>query len=52
MKIRESYLQNGSFVYKQGISITKLEFHLQIGTLGLQTGFSGYYLPPYTVWVT
>lgn len=45
MKIRESCLQTGTFIYKPGISITKQDFHLQTGILGLQMGFSGYYLP-------
>ena len=45
MKIRESCLQTGNFIYKPGISLTKPDFHLQRGSLGLQRGFSGYYLP-------
>lgn len=45
MKIRESCLQTGTFIYKLGISVTKQDFHLQMGSLGLQMGFSGYYLP-------
>ena len=45
MKIRESCLQTGTFIYKPGISITKQDFHLQMGSLGLQMGFSAYYLP-------
>ena len=45
MKIRESCLQTGTFIYKPGISLTKQDFHLQTGSLGLQSGFSGYYLP-------
>ena len=45
MKIRESCLQTGNFIYKPGISLTKTDFHLQRGSLGLQRGFSGYYLP-------
>ena len=45
MKIRESCLQNGIFNYKQGIPITKQDFYLQIGSLGLQTGFSACYSP-------
>lgn len=45
MKIRESCLQTGTFIYKPGISVTKQDFHLQMGSLGLQRGFSGYYLP-------
>lgn len=45
MKIRESCLQTGTFIYKPGISVTKQDFHLQSGSLGLQMGFSGYYLP-------
>lgn len=47
MKIRESCLQTGNFIYKPGISLTKQDFHLQRGSLGLQRGFSGYYLPSY-----
>ena len=47
MKIRESCLQTGNFIYKPGISLTKQDFHLQRGILGLQRGFSGYYLPFY-----
>ena len=45
MKIRESCLQTGNFIYKPGISVTKQDFHLQMGSLGLQIGFSAYYLP-------
>ena len=45
MKTRESRLQNGIFVYKRGISLTKQESHLQNGILGVQTGLSGFYLP-------
>ena len=45
MKIRESSLQTGTFIYKPGISVTKQDFHLQMGSLGLQMGFSVYYLP-------
>ena len=45
MKIRESCLQTGTFIYKPGISVTKQDFHLQMGSLGLQRGFSVYYLP-------
>lgn len=45
MKIRESCLQTGTFIYKPGISVTKQDFQLQMGILGLQMGFSGYYLP-------
>ena len=45
MKTRESRLQNGIFVYKRGISLTKQESHLQNGSLALQTGLSGFYLP-------
>lgn len=48
MKIRESCLQTGNFIYKPGISLTKQDFHLQRGILGLQRGFSGYYLPNVT----
>ena len=47
MKIRESCLQTGTFIYKPGILITKQDFHLQMGSLVLQMGFSGYYLPLY-----
>ena len=46
MKIRESCLQTGTFIYKPGILVTKQDFHLQSGSLVLQMGFSGYYLPP------
>ena len=45
MNIRESCLQTWTFIYKPGISVTKQDFHLQTGILGLQMGFSGYYLP-------
>ena len=45
MKIRESCLQNGSFIYKAGISFTKQDFKLQNGSFGIQTGFSACYLP-------
>jgi len=45
MNIRESCLQTWTFIYKPGISLTKQDFHLQRGSLGLQRGFSGYYLP-------
>lgn len=45
MKMRESCLQTGTFICKLGISVTKQDFHLQTGILGLQMGFSGYYLP-------
>lgn len=45
MNIRESCLQTGIFIYKPGISVTKQDFHLHMGILGLQMGFSGYYLP-------
>ena len=45
MKIWESCLQTGTFIYKQGISVTKQDSYLQSGILGLQMGFSGYYLP-------
>ena len=44
MKIRESCLQNGTFIYKAGISLTKQDFKLQNGTFGIQTGFSACYL--------
>lgn len=49
MKIRESRLQNGSFIYKMGISLTKQDFKLQKETLGLQTGLSDCYLPPFII---
>lgn len=45
MKILESRLQTGTFIYKLGISVTKQDFHLQSGSLALQRGFSAYYLP-------
>ena len=45
MKTRESWLQNGIFIYKTGLSVTKQEFHLQNRNLELQTGLSPYYLP-------
>ena len=45
MKIRESCLQNGIFIYKAGISLTKQDFKLQNGSFGLQMGFSPCYLP-------
>lgn len=45
MKIRESCLQNGTFIYKVGISLTKQDFELQNEIFGLQTGLSVYYLP-------
>ena len=48
MKMRESCLQAGTFICKLGISVTKQDFHLQMGSLGLQMGFSGYYLPQET----
>ena len=35
MNIRESCLQTGTFIYKPGISVTKQDFHLQMGILGL-----------------
>ena len=50
MKIQESSLQTGTFIYKPGISVTKQDFHLQMGSLGLQMGFSGYYLPRVTIY--
>ena len=50
MKIREIRLQNGIFIYKTGISLTKQDFHLQRGNLVLQMGFSGYYLPRVTIY--
>ena len=49
MKIRESCLQTGTFIYKLGILVTKQDFHLQSGSLGLQMGFSGYYLPSHYI---
>lgn len=52
MKIRESCLQTGNFIYKPGISLTKQDFHLQRGSLGLQRGFSGYYLPNISLYDT
>ena len=45
MKTRESWLQNGIFIYKTGLSVTKLDFHLQNRILELQTGLSPCYLP-------
>ncbi len=51
MKIRESCLQTGTFIYKPGILVTKQDFHLQSGSLGLQMGFSGYYLPDVDLFV-
>lgn len=45
MKIREVRLQNGKFIYKTGISLTKWDSPLQNGILELQTGLSGYYSP-------
>ena len=51
MKIRESCLQTGTFIYKPGISVTKQDFHLQTGIIGLQMGFSGYYLPDRKAWM-
>ena len=45
MKTRESWLQNGIFIYKTGLSVTKQDFHLQNRILELQTGLSPYYLP-------
>ena len=45
MKIRESCLQTGIFIYKQGFWVTKQDFYLQNETLGLQTGISACYLP-------
>lgn len=35
MNIRESCLQTWTFIYKPGISVTKQDFHLQTGILGL-----------------
>ena len=46
MKIRESCLQTGNFIYKPGISLTKQDFHLQRGSLGLQRGFLGLLFTP------
>lgn len=34
-----------NLVYKTGLSFTKVDFRLQIGTLEIQTGLSGCYLP-------
>lgn len=45
MKTRESWLQNGIFIYKTGLSVTKQDFHLQNGIPELQTGLSPCYLP-------
>ena len=45
MKIRESCLQNGIFIFKAGISLTKQEFKLQNGSFGIQMGLSACYLP-------
>ena len=45
MKIREIRLQSGKFAYKTGFSFTKWDFHLQRGTLELQTGLSLYISP-------
>ena len=50
MNIRESCLQTWTFIYKPGISVTKQDFHLQTGILGLQMGFSDYYLPRVTIY--
>jgi len=47
MKTRESWLQNGIFIYKTGLSVTKQDFHLQNRILELQTGLSPCYLPYY-----
>ena len=47
MKIREISLQNGIFVYKVGLSFTKWDFHLQRGTLALQTGLLLYISPTF-----
>ena len=44
MKTRESWLQNGIFIYKTGLSVTKQDFHLQNRILELQTGLSPCYL--------
>ena len=43
----DSRLQKGKVVYKTGISFTKVDFRLQIGTLEIQTGLSGCYVPSY-----
>lgn len=51
MKIRESCLQTGTFIYKPGILVTKQDFHLQSGSLVLQMGFSGYYLPTCDIFI-
>lgn len=48
MKTRESWLQNGIFIYKTGLSVTKQDFHLQNRILELQTGLSPCYLPKCT----
>ena len=45
MKTRESWLQNGIFIYKTGLSVTKQDFQLQNRILELQTGLSPCYLP-------
>lgn len=45
MKTRESWLQNGTFIYKTGLSVTKQDFHLQNRIFELQTGLSPCYLP-------
>ena len=45
MKIRESCLQNGIFIYKAGISLTKQDFKLQNRSFGIQTGLSACNLP-------
>ena len=47
MPSRESWLQNGIFIYKTGLSVTKQDFHLQNRILELQTGLSPCYLPLY-----
>ncbi len=47
MPSRESWLQNGIFIYKTGLSVTKQDFHLQNRILELQTGLSPCYLPDF-----
>ena len=49
MKIRESCLQSGIFIYKVGISLTKQDFKLQNGSFGIQTGLSACNLPIYKI---
>ena len=50
MKIRESHLQNGIFIYKVGNSLTKWDFKLQNEILELQTGLSPCYLPDLAIY--